>query len=128
MAVAVDDNPSGQQEAEEPVRDQVAVTDYGALLPGQGARGLDSLGPVGAPAQQGRCSPEQTVEPHQQKTLSAASGGDLESTQGLAHHIRALIGQQGEWAEGDEAYEEEGKRRIIGCDNSIVIRVGSVMI
>lgn len=63
VVVTVDNHPCGQKEAEEPVWDQKAVVDPGALLPGQRAGGLDSFRAIGAPAQQGCCGPEQTVEP-----------------------------------------------------------------
>lgn len=50
VVVTVDDYPSGQKEAQEPIWDQKAVADQGALVPGKRAGGLDSFGAIGAPA------------------------------------------------------------------------------
>lgn len=71
FGIAVDDDCNRENEAEDCVEDEIAVVAPRPLLPGQRARGLDSLQAIGAPAEQRGHSPEQAEGPDKQQTEAA---------------------------------------------------------
>lgn len=102
LGVAVDDDSNREDEAKESVEDEIAVVVPGSLLPSQRAGGLDSLGPVGTPAEQRSHGPEQTESPDKEQPDDAPPHAQLQPSSGLAHHVVALIGQQGQRAQRDQ--------------------------
>ena len=102
FGVTVDDDCDGDNEAEEGVADEIAVVAPRSFLPAQRAGGLDSLGSVGAPAKQRSHGPKQAVDPHTHQSVDASPHAQFKTSSGFTHHDVALVGEQGQSAEGNQ--------------------------
>lgn len=107
FGVAVDDDCDREDEADERVEDEIAVVAPRLLLPGQRAGGLDSFGPVGAPAEQRGHGPKQAEGPDEKQPNDAPPHAQLESGSWLTDHVVALVGEQGQSAERHQTWEME---------------------